>query len=106
MKRLFLSSVSILLTSFAIVPFAQASNGSGELKPNELVNLAYNGYFHEQGVPGFGLLISDYRQGKITAEELVQAAIDSNRAEAEVNQDEGYIFAVDRTLLELSQQPN
>jgi hypothetical protein len=102
MKRLIITSVSILLTILAVVPVAQAKNY--DLSPFNLVNLARNGYLTDYGVPRFNSLSFEYRQGRISAADLVQAAIDDNRISSDVLEDQRYIRAVDRFLNDLDSQ--
>ncbi len=71
--------------------------------PINLVSLAYRGYFRNQGIPGYGVLITAYRSGKISAQELVQIAVEANRVSAEVLSDSGYINAVEQGLRDLQE---
>jgi len=99
MKRLIVAGLSALLTSMLVVPVAQAR--TFELTPFNLVNLARNGYLADHGIPRFNLLSSMYRQGRISARDLIQAAIDDNRVSSEVLEDQGYIRAVNNFLNDL-----
>lgn len=102
MKHLIIAGLSVLLTSMLVVPVAQAR--TFELTPFNLVNLARNGYLMDHGIPRFNLLSSRYRQGSISARDLVQAAINDNRLSSEVLQDQRYIQAVDNFLNDLDSQ--
>ena len=104
MKRLVLASLSILLASFTIVPTAQARNH--ELTPFQLVNLARNGYLMDHGIPRFNQLSFAHRNNRISAEDVIQAAIDDDRVSAEVLEDQGYVFAVDNFLHDLHSPSN
>jgi hypothetical protein len=69
--------------------------------PVNLVSLAYRGYFRKQGIPSYGVLIAAYQSGKISAQDLVQVAVEANRVSAEVLSDSGYLNAVEQALKQL-----
>jgi hypothetical protein len=66
MKRLILAG----LLTLSLAGFAPKANA----QPNafDLVNLARNGYFQEQGIPSHGNLIFAVGFGRVTAEQVVQ----------------------------------
>lgn len=66
--------------------------------PIDLVNLARNGYFQEQGIPSHMSLTRAIALEQIRGEDLVRAAIEANRISAELLDDSSYIRAVDRQL--------
>jgi hypothetical protein len=115
MRPLIFGSLSLLLMSAATAPAikAQPSVAVGpaeagvvpsyvqQTTPVNLVSLAYRGYFKNQGIPSYGVLITAYQSGKISAQELVQVAIEANRVSAEVLSDSGYINAVEQGLRNL-----
>ena len=89
MKQFAFSSLSILLGMGAISPVALASQPANSdaaaeqlsvtaINPFELTYLAYNGALEEYGIPAAQYLIQDYQWGRITAEDIVQAAVDNN----------------------------
>lgn len=109
MKRLVLSGLSLLLLTTATVPSAIAqttalnsvtstSTSTNQLTPFNLVSLAHRGYFQEQGIPGYSNFSAAYHLGRITAEDLVQAAVKSNRLDAELLTDQDYLSAVEAQL--------
>ncbi|MBD2339982.1 hypothetical protein H6G64_23715 [Calothrix sp. FACHB-156] len=111
MKRLIGSSLSLVLISTATVPvFASekivvntqniASNSVSKtrIEPFDLVGLAYQGYFEEQGIPGYSELILAYQAKQITPQDIVQSAVNTNRLSSETLNDRGYINAVKNTL--------
>lgn len=104
MKRLVLASLSILLASFTIIPTAQARNH--ELTPFQLVSLARNGYLMDRGIPRFNQLSTAHRHNQISAEDVIQAAINDGRVSAEALEDQSYIFAVDNFLRDLHSPSN
>jgi hypothetical protein len=65
------------------------------LQPFNIAFLAYQGAFKEQGIPSAGNLIFQFQTGKLTAKDVVQAAIKANRLPAQVLNDEGYVNAVE-----------
>ncbi len=115
MRRLIFGSLSLLLMSAATAPAIKAQQPvaidpveAGVIRsyvqqttPVNLVSLAYRGYFKNQGIPGYGVLIAAYKSGKITAQEIVQVAVEANRLPAEVLSDSGYVNAVEQELSDL-----
>lgn len=84
-------------------PGSQATHTSiAQLSPFDLVNLAYQGFLSSEGVPVAGGLISEYQTGAVTAEDLVQAAINTNRLSSEALDDARYLRAVNTRLVDLS----
>lgn len=112
MKRLILSSLSVLLVAAATAPILRAeaaewkstqaststADTSPQLKPFNLVFLAYQGFFRDQGIPSHGALISAYEAGRITPKDLVQSAVKTNRLSSEVLNDRGYLRSVEAQL--------
>ncbi len=78
-----LSLVLSTLTSLTLMPsIVQAQSPSscvGEvppyLAPANLAMMAYQGYLEKQGIPGYQVFQEQYRFGKLTANQIVQAAI-------------------------------
>lgn len=104
MKRFILAIASILLGVLTVAPTAQASNP--ELTPFRLVNLARNGYLTDQGIPRFNQLSFAHQRHRISAEDVIRAAINDNRVSAEVLEDRSYVAAVDSFLRDLSNPSN
>lgn len=79
---------------------ALGSNSSNVsyIQPFNLVNLAYQGGFKQQGVPSGGTLISKGQRGNITAKDLVKAAINAKKLPAQVLNNQDYISAVNLQL--------
>jgi hypothetical protein len=91
MKSLIFGSFSLLIWAI-INPLANAAT------PINLVNLARNGYFQEQGIPSHMALTKAIALGEIKGENLVQAAIEANRIPDELLNDSSYVNSVDRQL--------
>ncbi|MEH2393478.1 MAG: hypothetical protein V7K21_18080 [Nostoc sp.] len=72
------------------------------LKPFNTTFLAYQGYFKEQGIPSGGALVSEFQIGKVTAKDVVQAAVKANKLPAQVLNDKSYLNAVESQLTSLS----
>jgi len=112
MRHLISGSLSLLLMSAATAPTIKAQPpvavGPAEARvvpsylqqttPVNLVSLAYRGYFKNQGIPSYGILIAAYQSGKISAQDLVLVAVEANRVSAEVLSDSGYLNAVEQEL--------
>ncbi|MEH1981535.1 MAG: hypothetical protein V7L27_20075 [Nostoc sp.] len=84
----------------AVNPDALGSNYTnvGYIQPFNLVNLAYQGGFKEQGIPSGGTLISEGQRGNITPKDLVKAAIKAHKLPAQVLNNQAYIGAVSSQL--------
>ncbi len=104
MKRLIVASTSVLLAFFAVAPAVQAREIT--TTPFDLVSLARNGYLSDQGVPSFAQLGVAHQRGRLSAEDLVQAAIDDNRLSPEAINDRGYVSAVNSFLRGLTDSIN
>jgi hypothetical protein len=114
MKRLIVTVLSTLALAIALFPgvnaqeavnssFPEAAAAAGmEVTPFNLVFLAYQGFLESEDIPMAGGLVSWYRSGRITAEDLVQAAINMNRLSPEAINDNRYIRAVDNQLSSLA----
>jgi len=111
MKRLFFVAASLLLTSAALAPSANAESvavntenaqvETYQFTPFQLVGLAYNGAFADQGISGFSRLIENYRFDRVNGEDVVQAAVEANRLPATALEDESYINDVTSQLAAL-----
>ena len=66
--------------------------------PFALVSLAMQGYFQSQGIPQHLALMSSYQMKRVTARDLVQAAITANRIDPTFLNDQEYLNAVDQQL--------
>jgi hypothetical protein len=101
MKNLLLASLStlILATSPAYSQSIEMENHQGdrnivEVTPFNLVYHGYQGYFSDLGIPSNGAFLQAIRFGKITAKDLVKAAIEKGRLNVDRIDDEGYIKMV------------
>jgi hypothetical protein len=104
MQRLLLTGLSVLLLSAIATPTVHAQSLGTELQPFNLVFLAYQGSFEKDGIPSAGQLIQDARVGKISAKNLVQAAVDQKRLPAQALEDGNYLSAVESQLMSLYTQ--
>jgi hypothetical protein len=108
MKGLMLGGLSVLLLSTAapavrsqttaLNPTTLNSTARTQLEPFNLVFLAHRGYFQEQGIPSYSTFTAAYHLGKITAEDIVQAAVKANRLSSEFLTDQGYLRSVEAQL--------
>lgn len=105
-KRIALASLSIFLLSGAVAPSAFARTSPYGVNPFGLVNLARNGVFRDQGVPGFGRLTAGHQAGRITAEDLIQAAIANGRLSSAALSDSRYVRSVEQQLRDLDGSRN
>lgn len=109
MKSLILSGLSILFISASTAPVVRSqtaalnpttlhSTSTKQLTPFNLVTLAHRGYFKEQGIPSYGTFTAAYQLRRITAFDIVQAAVKANRLDPDFLSDEGYLRAVEAQL--------
>ncbi|MGF1481842.1 MAG: hypothetical protein ACFB4I_20565 [Cyanophyceae cyanobacterium] len=114
MERFTSSLISTLLIA-AASPAVQASETTlnaatlnnikpalTETSPNSLVHLAHRGYFANQGIPSSKALVAAYSLGNISAEDLVQAGVETGRVMPDITNNRGYINAVDSMLNNLT----
>lgn len=108
MKRFILGGLSVVFLSAVTAPavFADStnlsntgnsnySNSRDTLQPFNLVFMAYQGYFEEQGIPSAQQLLFDYRRGEITPKDIVSSAVRANRLPASALADDSYLNAVE-----------
>ena len=106
MKTSILISLSALTLSLVATPvLAQeiasrhVSTGSiVEITPFNLVTKSYQGYFADQGIPSHSALLTEVKRGRITAEDLVEAAIDQGRLTSGTLNDAAYLNSVEAHL--------
>ncbi|MBD1911330.1 MULTISPECIES: hypothetical protein [unclassified Leptolyngbya] len=105
MKRI-ASSLSVLALSVAVfAPVANAeTSGDRELTSFNVANLAYQGRLTENGIPSYASLEASVSSGTITAEDVIQAAIDSGRLSETTLQNDAFVTAVERQLQNLVEQ--
>lgn len=63
-----------------------------------LVSSAYRGDFEEQGINSYAVLVNNYETGELTAEDLIEAAIDAGELSTSAMEDASYVEAVDAQL--------
>lgn len=68
-----------------------------------LVSSAYRGDFEDQGINSYAVLVTNYEEGELTAEDLVNAAVDAGELSPSALEDASYIEAVDSQLNALTQ---
>lgn len=118
MKRLSLIGLSIIAIVLSVGTSAQARGRTEAIlqpmtkiskniptreyiNPFDLVGNAYQGQYRDHSIPGFGALIDDARTGKITAKDLVKAAIESKELLPEMIDDRNYLSNVESKLRSL-----
>jgi hypothetical protein len=113
MKRMILASLpALLLATTAILP-AQAQISAAEppsnaetlgmaVTPFNLVFLAYQGFFEDEGVPKFASLTQGFEDGSVTPENLIQVAIKMKRLTPDTLTDRSYVASVRHQLRALS----
>ena len=112
MKRLMLSTLSILLISAVTAPSVRAETTAlnpttsshtttEQLTPFNLVTLARRGYFQQQGIPSYLAFTTAYHFGQIRALDIVQAAVEANRLDADILTNQEYLTAVEAQLQDL-----
>lgn len=76
----------------------KVSNQSYDLSPRELISLGRHGRFIDQGIPSHSNFGNGIRSGRVTAERLVQSAIDQSRLPENSLGDRKYLKAVNDHL--------
>ena len=105
MKRIFLGSLSaVILLSLspsvvaaeevAAISIEGSRKVANELPPVTLVQLAYQGYFKDLGIPSHGGLIAAFVSKKVDAETLVRTAIAKGRLSPQTLNDQEYLNIV------------
>ncbi|MEB3359778.1 MAG: hypothetical protein VKK04_23840 [Synechococcales bacterium] len=109
MKRLLSGALStvVLMTTVALVPGFKAQaqvlgDESIVYEPRteafEVAYLAYQGYLKEEGIESYAVLVQDYRQNEVEAEDVVRAAVQANYLSSDALDSEEYLDAVDWQL--------
>jgi hypothetical protein len=115
MKRLFLTSLSIIAVSLGVSTSVQARGHTEILKqpittisnnshtkrnitPFNLIGNAYQGAYRDHSIPGFASLRDGARIGRITAKDLVKAAIESEDLSPQKIDDLNYLRSVEVQL--------
>ncbi len=78
-----------LLTHFTNVSY---------LKPFDAAFLAYQGNLKAQGIPSGSALVSQYQTGRLTALDVVKAAVNAKKLPAQALNDTAYLNAVELQL--------
>ena len=81
-----------------VVALKKDSNKENQLAPVTLVNIAFQGFLEDQGIKSGSAFLYSVTIGDVTAEKLVQSAIDKGRLSPETINDEGYINIVQDQL--------
>lgn len=113
MERLLLAAVGTILIATTATPPVLANKTAANsnvtqsqinknITPFNLVSLAYQGEFKNQGVGGYNSLLTAIRFNDISGKDLVKYGIDTGRLSAETINDSGYISSVDFQLKKLS----
>jgi|GEM_PF-1266470 len=76
----------------------QSTDNSYSISPRQLITLARQGRFERQGIPSHDGFRQGVRSGKITADELIESAIASNRLTEDVKSDRNYVNRVAKHL--------
>ena len=119
MKRLIISALSALTLTTLVAPaiasestaFNQnlarnsvASRSIIEITPFNLVTGGFQGRFTNQGIPSGGSFLHQVKTNRLEAEDLVKAAIASNRLSEDTLQDKSYLNHVDNLLESLERK--
>lgn len=104
------AAVSVTMPTKLITPLAKAQEITTfvsmplkrtyiqQISPFALVSLAMQGYFKSQGIPQHLAFMSSYQMRRVTATNLVQAAVTANRLEPVFLNDQNYLNAVELQL--------
>ncbi|MCU0536968.1 MAG: hypothetical protein MUD14_24025 [Hydrococcus sp. Prado102] len=104
MKPLFLVNLLTLLPSIAALILASEvaianptinRNQIINIQPFNLVRLGYQGYFQDQGIPGYGAFHSAAQNRRVTATKLIESAIEKGRLSPDALNNQDYVDAVE-----------
>lgn len=112
MKKLIISSLSILLLSAVAAPSinAQGQEDSearveqGEeaaekrMTPFALVSAADRGRYEDWGIPSAITLETEYQAGNVTAQDIVDAGVESGELAPQASSDDDYVSFVDSEM--------
>ncbi len=85
------------------VAMTSQPHATRQLSPFNLAYMAYQGWFTNEGIPAASQLVRNYRVGRISAQEVAQAAVQTNRLSADTLNDASYLNSLDNQLEALSQ---
>lgn len=107
MKQLLLGNLLALLPSIAALILASEvaianpninRNRVLNTRPFNLVRLGYQGYFQDQGIPGYGAFHSAIQNRRVTATKLIESAIEKGRLSPDALNNQDYVDAVEAQL--------
>lgn len=105
MKRSIAAILSLTLLTGLFAPLASA-----QIRPRYrpsafvLAHHAYGGTFIEQGIPSYGQLLTQVRQGQIDAADVVAAAIATGRLSTNAQTDAKLLYALQMHLESLANE--
>lgn len=77
-------------------------SAKAEVGPLDLVGLAQQGFLEKYGIPSHQALLTAYRSGEISAEDVVKSGVQANRLAPNVLHNSDYIAIVDSYLDSIS----
>lgn len=110
MKRLIFGSLSVLLMSgfgaSAVLSQTPTTNTMGtgtaettyQIQPFNLAWMAYQGYFESQGIPSGISLTNAFKSGDISARDIVEGAIKTNRLPSDFTPNNTYLSWVEMSI--------
>lgn len=107
MKQLFWHNILTLLPSIALLILASEvaianpnidRNQIVNIQPFDLVYLAYQGYFQEEGIPSYEAFRTAIKNGQVTATTLIESAIEKGRLYPDALNKQDYVNAVEGQL--------
>ncbi len=111
LERLILSALSAIVLFGMNTPSVSAevtaanqsmhTNKMTNIQPIPLVQLAYQGYFQDQGIPSNGAFISAVQSGRVDAKELIESAVERGRLSTDTLNNQGYLNIVNVALQDL-----
>lgn len=130
MKWLSLSALSAMILTGVVAPAAMADMGTtptpannqmpdgqmsndqaptgqmpaANVNPFQLTYMAYSGALKDYGISGGEYLIQDYRNGDVSAQDIVKVAVDNGVASENILTQSGYVNQVNDFLQMLESQ--
>lgn len=107
MKQLFWRNILTWLPSLAVAILASEvaianpdidRHQIANIQPFDLVQLAYQGYFQDQGIPSYSAFRTTVENQQVTATTLIESAIKKGRLYPDALNKQDYVSAVEAQL--------
>lgn len=95
----FPSIAALMLVSEVAIALPNINrNQVANTQPFNLVHLGYQGYFRDEGIPGYEAFCAAIKNRRVTAARLIESAIQKGRLDTDALNKQDYIYAVEAQL--------